>query len=65
MFNKASRNAFVVINAGFSQVVFFGEVMDFTFLSKVPLMPQLKYVIYLSWTVFVLSWVYHAYYKGE
>jgi hypothetical protein len=65
MFSKAARNAFVVINLGFSTTVFLGEVMGFTLLESVSLIEQIKYVVYLSWGVFLLSWVYHAYIKGE
>lgn len=65
MFSKAARNAFVMVNAGFSFVVFFGEVMKFTPLAVVPLIEQIKYVIYISWAVFLASWIYHANYKGE
>ncbi len=65
MFSKASRNAFVMVNAGFSFVVFFGEVLQYTPLAVVPLIEQIKYVIYLSWAVFLGSWLYHANYKGE
>ncbi len=65
MFSKASRNAFVFINAGFSFVIFFGEVMKFTPLAVIPLIEQIKYVIYISWAIFLGSWVYHANYKGE
>ena len=65
MFSKAARNAFVVINAGFSFVVFFGEVLKYTIISTIPLIEQIKYVIYISWVVFLGSWLYHANYKGE
>ena len=65
MFSKAARNAFVVVNAGFSFVVFFGEVLKYTPLVVVPLIEQIKWVIYLSWLVFLGSWIYHANYKGE
>lgn len=65
MFSKAARNAFVVVNLGFSFVVFFGEVMEYTPLATIPLIEQIKWVIYISWAVFLTSWVYHANYKGE
>ena len=65
MFSKAARNAFVVVNAGFSFVVFFGEVMKYTPLAVIPMIEQIKYVIYISWAVFLGSWLYHANYKGE
>ena len=65
MFSKAARNAFVIVNAGFSLVVFFGEVLMFPPFVTVPLIEQIKYVIYLSWVVFLASWIYHANYKGE
>ncbi len=65
MFSKAARNAFVMVNAGFSFVVFFGEVLQYTAIASVPLIDQIKFVVYLSWAVFLASWVYHANYKGE
>ena len=65
MFSKAARNAFVMVNAGFSFVVFFGEVLQYTPLATVPVITQIKTVIYLSWAVFLASWLYHANYKGE
>ena len=65
MFNKAARNAFVVINAGFSSVLIFGQGMSNTIFTSIPLEEQLKYVIYLSWVIFLVSWLYHANYKGE
>jgi len=65
MFNKAARNAFVVINAGLSFVMIFGQGMQDTMISSIPLGEQLKYVIYLSWVIFLVSWLYHANYKGE
>jgi hypothetical protein len=65
MFSKAARNAFVVVNAGFSFVVFFGEVLQYTIIASVPLIEQIKFVIYTSWAVFLASWLYHANYKGE
>jgi Na+/H+-dicarboxylate symporter len=65
MFSKAARNAFVMINAGFSFVLFFGDVIQYTPLGPVPVITQIKTVIYLSWAVFLASWLYHANYKGE
>lgn len=65
MFSKAARNAFVMVNAGFSFVVFFGEVLQYTPIAAVPLIEQIKFVVYLSWAVFLASWLYHANYKGE
>ena len=64
MFSKAARNAFVTINAGFSVVLIFVQGME-TPLINLPLSQSLQYVIYLSWAVFLLSWFYHANYKGE
>ena len=65
VFSKATRNAFVAVNAGFSFVVFFGEVLKYTIVASVPLIEQIKYVIYISWAIFLVSWLYHANYKGE
>jgi hypothetical protein len=64
MFSKAARNAFVTINAGLSLVLIFGHGLENP-LFTLPLGEQLKYVIYLSWVVFLLSWIYHSNYKGE
>ena len=63
MFSKASRNAFVIVNFGFSMVLLWQGIGDL--IPSIPLVEQLQYVIYLSWAVFLLSWLYHANYKGE
>jgi len=65
MFSKAARNAFVVVNAGFTVTVFFNEVVNYSVFAGVPFIIQLKSVIYISWAVFLVSWVYHANYRGE
>ncbi len=65
MFSKAARNAFVVVNAGLSFVLIFGQGMEASIVANMPLGEQLKYVIYLSWVIFLVSWLYHANYKGE
>ena len=62
---KAARNAFVVVNAGFTVTVFFNEVVNYSVFAGVPFILQLKSVIYISWAVFMVSWVYHANYMGE
>jgi hypothetical protein len=64
MFSKAARNAFVTINAGLSMVLMFSQGLENP-ITYLPLGQSLKYVIYLSWAVFLLSWFYHANYKGE
>jgi len=64
MFSKAARNAFVTINAGLSLSLMFGQGLE-TPIILVPMGQLLQYVIYLSWIVFLLSWAYHANYKGE
>jgi uncharacterized membrane protein YfcA len=64
MFSKAARNAFVTINAGLSIVLIFIQGMEDP-LINLPLGELLQYVIYLSWAVFLISWFYHANYKGE
>jgi hypothetical protein len=63
MFSKAARNAFVTVNAGLSMSLLFGQ-MGGPF-EGIALSTLLQYVIYLSWAVFLLSWFYHANYKGE
>jgi hypothetical protein len=63
MFSKAARNAFVIVNFGFS-IVLMEQGTEILRVS-IPLVEQLKYVIYLSWAIFVISWLYHANYKGE
>ena len=65
MFNKAARNSFVVINAGLSLVLIFGQGMSNTIFTSISLGQQLEYVIYLSWVIFLVSWLYHANNKGE
>lgn len=64
MFSKAARNAFVTINAGLSISLMFGQGLENPIFT-LPLGVQLKYVIYLSWVVFLFSWLYHSNYKGE
>lgn len=65
MFSKAARNAFVVVNAGLSIILIFGQGMSTEILASFTMGQQLTYIIYLSWVVFLLSWLYHANYKGE
>jgi hypothetical protein len=64
MFSKAARNSFVTINAGLSVSLLFGQGLERP-LIQMPFGEQLKFIIYLSWLVFLLSWFYHANYKGE
>jgi hypothetical protein len=64
MFSKAARNAFVTVNAGLSLTLILGQGLESP-LFLLPFSEQLKYVIYLSWLVFLFSWFYHANYKGE
>ena len=64
MFSKAARNAFVTVNAGLSLSLMFGQGLENPIVS-IPIGQLLQYVIYLSWAVFLLSWIYHANYKGE
>ncbi len=64
MFSKAARNAFVTVNAGLSLSLMFGQGLENPIVN-IPIGQLLQYVIYLSWIVFLLSWVYHANYKGE
>lgn len=64
MFSKAARNAFVTVNAGLSLSLMFSQGLE-TPVINIPIGQLLQYVIYLSWIVFLLSWVYHANYKGE
>ena len=64
MFSKAARNAFVTVNAGLSLSLMFSQGLETPIIS-IPMDQLLKYVIYVSWAVFLLSWLYHANYKGE
>jgi len=64
MFSKAARNAFVTVNAGLSLSLMFSQGLESPIIA-IPMGQLLKYVIYVSWAVFLLSWVYHANYKGE
>ena len=64
MFSKAARNAFVTVNAGLSISLMFGQGLENPIVN-IPIGQLLQYVIYLSWIVFLLSWIYHANFKGE
>ena len=64
MFSKAARNAFVTVNAGLSLSLMFSQGLETPIIS-IPRGQLLMYVIYVSWAVFLLSWFYHANYKGE
>jgi len=64
MFSKAARNAFVTVNAGLSLSLMFSQGLETPIIS-IPMGQLLMYVIYVSWVVFLLSWFYHANYKGE
>lgn len=67
IFSKAARNAFVVLVAAMSVVGFIDEAMWIaypelmTYLDPNPLLP----LLWMSYAVFVGSWIYHAYVKGE
>jgi hypothetical protein len=66
IFSKATRDAFVFANAGFTYVGFFHQLVDvIPFVDRIPIMDRFVYVLVLSWLVFLLSWVYHYYVKGE
>jgi len=66
VFSKASRNAFVVVCAGFSFVAFFDEIIELMpWLAAVPVADRFVGVMYSSWAIFLVSWVYHSYLKGE
>ena len=66
VFSKAVRNAFVVVCAGFSFVAFFDELVELTpWLATVPVVGRFVGVMYASWAVFLASWMYHSYLKGE
>lgn len=66
IFSKATRDAFVFANAGFTYVGFFHQLVDLIpFIDRIPVMDRFVYVLFLSWLVFLLSWVYHYYVKGE
>ena len=66
IFSTATRDAFVFANAGFTYVGFFHQLIDLIpFIDLIPVMDRFVYVLFLSWLVFLLSWVYHYYVKGE
>ena len=66
VFSKAARNAFVVVCAGFSFLAFFDEIVELTpWLVSVPVVDRFVGVMYASWAIFLASWVYHSYVKGE
>ena len=63
MFSKAARNAFVTVNAGLSVSLLLSKMGGP--LEGLTIGTLLTYVVYLSWAVFLVSWLYHANYKGE
>jgi hypothetical protein len=66
VFNKATRDAFLTANVGFSYVGFFHELLDAVpAINLIPVMERFIYVLFLSWAVFLISWLYHYYWKGE
>jgi hypothetical protein len=66
IFSKATRDAFVFANAGFTYVGFFHQLVDvIPYVDRIPVMDRFVYVLVLSWLVFLISWVYHYYVKGE
>jgi hypothetical protein len=66
VFSKAARNAFVVVCAGFSFLAFFDEMVMLTpWLATIPVVDRFVGVMYASWAIFLVSWVYHSYLKGE
>ena len=65
-FSKATRDAFVFANAGFTYVGFFHQLVDLIpYVDRIPVMDRFVYVLFLSWLVFLISWIYHYYVKGE
>jgi hypothetical protein len=66
IFNKATRDAFVFANAGFTYVGFFHQLVEvIPYVENMAILDRFVYVLFLSWLVFLISWVYHYYVKGE
>lgn len=66
VFSKAARNAFVVVCAGFSILAFFDEIVELApWLAALPVADRFVYTMYASWAMFLVSWVYHSYIRGE
>jgi hypothetical protein len=66
IFNKATRNAFVVANAGFTYVGFFHQMVEvIPAIDRLSVMDRFVSVLVLSWLIFLISWLYHYYLKGE
>ncbi|OGD52724.1 hypothetical protein A3K81_00595 [Candidatus Bathyarchaeota archaeon RBG_13_60_20] len=66
VFSKAARNAFVVVCAGFSFLAFFDDLAGLApWLAMVPVAGRFAGAMYASWAIFIVSWVYHSYLKGE
>jgi len=66
VFSKAARDAFVVVCAGFSFLAFFDEIVELApWLASVPVVDRFVGVMYASWAIFLVSWVYHSYLRGE
>ncbi len=66
IFSKATRDAFVFANIGFTYVGFFHEMVELIpAIERIPVVDRFIYVLVLSWLVFLISWLYHYYVKGE
>lgn len=66
VFSKAARNAFVVVCAGFSFLAFFDEIVELApWIAAVAVVDRFVGVMYASWAIFLVSWVYHSYLRGE
>jgi len=63
IFSKAARNAFVTVNAGFS-LAFIGSYILEESLASLTQGELLSYIVYFSWLVFIVSWLYHTYFAG-
>ena len=64
IFNKAARNAFVTVNAGLS-FAFLGRHLFEESLSYLYSGELTSYIVYFSWIIFLVSWIYHGNYLGE
>jgi hypothetical protein len=64
IFSKAARNSFVTVNAGLSIAFIARHTLEET-LSSISTGELTSYIVYFSWIVFLISWIYHGNYIGE
>ena len=67
IFSKAARNAFIVLTFTLSVVMFMDEAALLAFPGLMTLLGDKPAVtlLWVSYIAFAVSWVYHAYFRGE